>query len=291
MQNLYEIIKNSLFFNKFLIDDLVCVEYTCPLEEKNVGIFAQHDYIIHVLSGVKTWKTIHGEWEIKAGQTLYVKKGAALVTQFFDEDFCMLGFFLPDDLIRQSIDGIEDKLNPFTGSQLHKFTATRLREDTYLESFFQSMLVYFSDKKQPAESIIKLKLKELLLNIVYNCDDKLLISYLKYIHNNASPSLTHIMETNFCFNLKLEEFAKLSHRSLSTFKRDFYNHYNATPGKWLLEKRLDFAANLLINKKLSISQIAFDSGFEHAAHFSRVFKNKFGDSPLNYRERINKNLN
>ncbi len=284
MQNLYEIIKNSLFFNKFLIDDLVCVEYTCPLEEKNVGVFAQYDYIIHVLSGTKTWKTIHGEWEINARQTLYVKKGAALVTQFFDEDFCMLGFFLPDDLIRKSLKDIDKKNIPFNGNQLHQFTAAKLKGNTYLENFFQSMLVYFRDKKQPPDSIIKLKLKELLLNIVYNCDDQLLVSYLMYIRNNSNPSLTHIMETNFCFNLKLEEFAKLTYRSLSTFKRDFQNHYNTTPGKWLLDKRLNYAANLLAGGNLNVSQIAFDSGFEQAAHFSRVFKNKFELSPVNYRE-------
>ncbi len=284
MQNLYEIIKNSLFFNKFLIDDLVCVEYTCPLEEKNVGIFAQHDYIIHVLSGTKTWKTIQGEWEINAGQTLYVKKGAALVTQFFDEDFCMLGFFLPDDLIRESLQDLDSKTLPFNGNKLHQFTASKLKEDSYLENFFQSMLVYFRDKKQPPDSIIKLKLKELLLNIVHHCDDQLLVSYLQYIHQNSNPSLTHIMETNFCFNLKLEEFAKLSHRSLSTFKRDFQNHYNVTPGKWLLEKRLNYSANLLAGGNLNVSQIAFDSGFEQVAHFSRVFKNKFEVSPVKYRE-------
>lgn len=53
MQNLYEVIKGSLFFNRFVLNDLICVEYTCPLEEEQMGIFAQYDYIIHVLSGKK----------------------------------------------------------------------------------------------------------------------------------------------------------------------------------------------------------------------------------------------
>ena len=111
----------------------------------------------------------------------------------------MLGFFLPDDLIRGSLQGLDNKSIPFNGNNLHQFTAAKLKENTYLDNFFQSMLVYFRDKKQPPDSIIKLKLKELLLNIVYNCDDQLLVSYLKYIHQNSNSSLTHIMETNFCF--------------------------------------------------------------------------------------------
>ena len=57
MRNIYEVIKDSLSFNKFILNDLVCVEYTCPLEEEQLGIFTQSDYIIHVLSGKKTWKS------------------------------------------------------------------------------------------------------------------------------------------------------------------------------------------------------------------------------------------
>jgi AraC-like DNA-binding protein len=45
------------------------------------------------------------------------------------------------------------------------------------------------------------------------------------------------MEENFSFNLKLEEFARLSMRSLSAFKRDFQQVYQTSPGKWLLGKR------------------------------------------------------
>jgi len=283
MRNLYEVIKDSLHFNKFIIDDLICVEYTCPLEDEQLGLFAEHDYIIHVLSGTKTWKTIHGEWKIKAGETLYVKKGAAIITQFFEEDFCMLGFFLPDDLIRGSLKETDQILTKLTVNQIQKFTASQLKEANYLDGFFNSMLHYFRNDEQPEDSIIKLKLKELLLNLIYKSEDTLLVSYLNYIKENSNPALTHIMESNFCYNLNIEQFARMCHRSLSTFKRDFHNHYDTTPGKWLLSKRLDFAANMLVSKNTNISQVAFDSGFEDISHFSRVFKEKFNTTPSTYR--------
>lgn len=284
MQNLYETVKGSLFFNKFIVNELVCVEYTCPLDDEHLGVFTQHDYIIHVLSGKKSWKTIHGKWTIKAGETLFVKKGAAMITQFFDDDFCMLGFFLPDDLIRDSLEDVIHKISTQKDYRAHQFTATALNNDDYLEAFFQSMLIYFRSPEQPPDSIIKLKLKELLINLVYNCNNQALVSYLKMLTENISPSVPHIMEANFCYNLKLEEFAKMSCRSLSTFKRDFYNHYNMTPGKWLLSKRLDFAKKLLVTQQSSITQIAFESGFKDSSHFSRAFKQKFGTTPSAYRK-------
>ena len=284
MRNLYEVIKNSLHFNKFTIDDLICVEYTCPLEDEQLGLYAEYDYIIHVLSGKKTWTTIHGEWEVKAGETLYIKKGAAIITQSFDEDFCMLGFFLPDDLIRESLQDYNGISPDLKSNKIHQFSATKLKQQNYLNGFFTSMLHYFRNLDQPADSIIKLKLKELLLNLTLESEDKILVTYLNYIKENTNPSLTQIMESNFCYNLSIEEFARLSHRSLSTFKRDFHNHYNTTPGKWLVSKRLNYAANLFMKTNSKIAQVAFDCGFEDVSHFSRVFKDKFDSSPSDYRK-------
>ena len=282
MQDLYKIVKEHLFFNKFVLNDLICIEYTCPVEDEHLGIYAESDYLIHVLSGKKTWRTIHGVWVVEAGQTLYVKKGASIISQSFDDDFCMLGFFLPDDLIRTSLQESMKDIRIDNSVHVHDFTATKLVTEPYMDGFFQSMLAYFREDKQPSDSLLKLKLKELLVNIVFHCKNPLLISYLNSITANTEPSLPHIMETNFCYNLKLDEFAQMSHRSLSTFKRDFFNHYNTTPGKWLMNKRLDFAAGKLLSGGASISEVAFDSGFEDLSHFSRSFKKKFGNSPSNY---------
>jgi transcriptional regulator GlxA family with amidase domain len=97
-------------------------------------------------------------------------------------------------------------------------------------------------------------------------------------------SVVETMETNFRFNLSLEEYARLCHRSLSSFKRDFRTHFQASPGKWLLLKRLDHSAALLHGSKMNITEIAFESGFEDVSHFSRVFKERFRVPPMTYRE-------
>jgi transcriptional regulator GlxA family with amidase domain len=144
------------------------------------------------------------------------------------------------------------------------------------------MLTYFRAEDPPPNEIIKLKLKELLINII-NSDQKL-NTYLRSYLSGEKPSLASIMDANFCYNLKLEDFAELTHRSLSSFKRDFQAHYNESPGKWLLKKRVDFAANLLLCSDQSISQIAFESGFEDLSHFSRVFKERTGKNPSNFRK-------
>ena len=237
MLNMYDEIRSSLHFDKFEFGEMLFVEYTCPIKDDSAGIWTPRDSFIHVLSGKKSWKTLQREWTVTEGNTLYVKKGAAIVTQDFDEDFCMIGFFLPDEIIQESLSAVFENLPVISDEKLTQFTASELQRSDFFDGYFQSMLTYFRAKGQPPDPILKLKIKELLINIIYNCDDQLLLSYLRSLVENNRPSLTHTMESNFCYNLKLEEFAKMCHRSLSKFKRDFFNHYNTTPGKWLLNKR------------------------------------------------------
>ncbi len=88
-----------------------------------------------------------------------------------------------------------------------------------------------------------------------------------------------VMEANFRENLTLEEFAYKAGRSLATFKRDFQKTYNTTPHQWLLTRKLAYARQLIEAGGMRISDACFAAGFESVAHFSRVFKEKYGITP------------
>lgn len=287
MINLYEDIKSKKHYNKFEIGELLFAEYKCPLDEKFVGIWTHTDYLVHVVSGKKTWHTTNGSYTAEAGQSLYFKKGAAIVEQFFDEEFCLLLFFIPDDFIRNVVREYSDGLKNYSTDENKKEHTIRVNTDVGLSVFFQSMMSYFSGAEKPSELLLKLKLKELVLSVLVSQKNPVLSAYLKSVAFSEETSVSEIMEANFRYNLSIENYAELCHRSLSTFKRDFQKMYNETPGRWLLNKRLEYSAVLLRNGGMNISQIVFESGFEDLSHFSRVFKNKFGISPSQFR---NKNV-
>jgi len=284
MLNFYKIVKENLSFNRFEFRETVCLEYTCPIDAEKIGIFSRNDYLVYVLSGKKTYKTINGEWTLVPGQTLYLKKGAEVIHQYFDDEYCMLGFFLSDELIKETIEDIKGKVKFNYIQNPYEFTAKMVKSSDYLEGFFHSMLTYFRGINRPPDQILVLKLKELLMNLI-DCDP-LLASYFKDMTECDKPSLKQIMEKNYCFNLKLEDYAELSHRSLSTFKRDFQQHFNESPGKWIIKRRVEHAANIIANTDQSISQVAFESGFEDLSHFSRVFKKIIGKNPSEYKKSV-----
>nr|WP_281503845.1 AraC family transcriptional regulator [Arenibacter sp. F26102] len=91
------------------------------------------------------------------------------------------------------------------------------------------------------------------------------------------------MLENFQYNLKIEDFAKLCGKSLSTFKREFKEYFNTTPGKWLINKRLDYSKVLLIGTNLTVSEVGYDSGFKNNSHFIQAFKKKTKLTPSQYK--------
>jgi AraC-like DNA-binding protein len=284
MMNMYETIRDNLHYNKFSVGELLFVEYKCPIEQDVAGVWTPMDYFVHVVSGKKTWRTTQGSWTLEKGQTLFFKKGVAIVHQDFKEDFCLLVFFVSDNFARDVVREVSDQLSgQREGDPLHK-GAIIVNGDMTLAAYFQSMLAYFTGTAKPSDTLLTLKLKELIVSILLGRNNPELAGYFQSLLKSDAPPLSQIMEANFCYNLGLEDFAKLSHRSLSTFKRDFQKYYNQSPGKWLVQKRLDYSAVLLKNPALNVSQVALDCGFEDLSHFSRTFKDKFGVSPAHYRK-------
>jgi len=236
------------------------------------------------MEGRKIWHTAHGSYDLTKGSCMFVRKGASIVEQFFDTSFCMILFFLPDEFIA---DVLKSKSTAIYKPGKKYESIIPIDNNLPVQAFFQSMTFYFNSNRDPDQSLLELKFRELILTIADNPANSELLSYFaSLLQEPQAVSLRNIMEDNFRFNLKLEEFAQLSNRSLSAFKRDFQKLYNTTPGKWLLEKRLNHAMNLLSNLGKTVSEASYESGFENQFHFSRAFRQHFGVTPTSVKQKI-----
>lgn len=254
---------------------------TCPLKNKYEDLWSHYNYIIYVVEGRKVWHTAHGSYDLQKGSCAFVRSGASIVEQNFDSEFCFILFFMPDEFITEVL---KTKATPLHRSSRTFEPVITINANAAIESFYQSMIPHFNASHQPDQSLLNLKFRELILTIADNpANAELLSCFSSMLNEPQSISLQRVMEDNYSFNLKLEEFARLATRSLSAFKRDFLRVYNTTPGKWLIERRLDHALQLLTHTDKSVSETAFESGFESASHFSRVFRQRFGIPPVSMR--------
>ena len=118
----------------------------------------------------------------------------------------------------------------------------------------------------------------------YRCGYKFRVpcidSNMSWIDKQNEPSsIVEVIEKNLMNPVSLNDLAYLSGRSLSTFKREFQAIYNEPTFQWIRNRRLEKAQELLIHSGLSVTDVCFATGFENIAHFSKVFKNKYGIPP------------
>ncbi len=284
MINLYDAVRANPGYSKLVIGDFLFAEYTCGVSDKLLPNWTDKDYFCHIVTGRKTWHTPDGVWTATPGETLFFKKGATVVEQHFEVDVCLLMVFIPDALMRGTVREVIGALSLPAVDGAPIKAGLRVENDVALAALFQSMRTYLAGTEKPPEPLLRLKLKELVLSVLTSGTNSELAAHFRRIGASEAPSVAEIMEANFRYNLSLEEFAKLCHRSLSSFKREFQAQFNESPGKWLLQRRLDHAAKLLRNAPMNVTEVAFESGFEDVSHFSRVFKERFGVPPMAFRQ-------
>lgn len=146
-----------------------------------------------------------------------------------------------------------------------------------LESCLASLIPYFDMQGIFPENIASLKITEAIS--ILRTADKDIDHVLANFEEPGKIDLVAFMEKNFLFNMPLERFGHLTGRSLTTFKRDFYKAFKATPQRWLTQKRLELAHYQLTEKKRKPVEVYYEIGFENLSHFSYAFKKHFGYSP------------
>jgi AraC-like DNA-binding protein len=146
-----------------------------------------------------------------------------------------------------------------------------------LDSVFASLEPYFALVSELPEPLISLKLGETLA--ILRTLDSDIDALLSDFSDPGKIDLAEFMEKHFMVNMSMDKFGQLTGRSLNTFKRDFQKAFNATPQKWLTQKRLELAYYHLAQNQRKPAEIYLEVGFENLSHFSFAFKKHYGFSP------------
>ncbi len=81
----------------------------------------------------------------------------------------------------------------------------------------------------------------------------------------------------------IEELAKMFHINATTLKESFKAEYGMSLAAHTKEHRLERAAKLLTETRLSISEIASAVGYDSPGRFTTAFFEKYGAKPSEYR--------
>lgn len=285
MINMQDFIESKGFFKQFKVDDLLFVEFKCPTDETADNIWYHNNLFAYVLTGETRLKSMAGEYILRERDCVFAKKGSITIQSHIQENFCELMVFVPDNFIRTTVQKYNVSL-VFGDIPVDSDTIIPLSNDEIIDSWFHSLATFFAQKDPPNPILLKLKFEELVVNIISNYKKYIALNqYFRQLCASEKPSVREIMEANFSKNMLLKEYARLCARSLSTFKSEFKEQFNTSPGRWLKNKRLEYSRFLLETSQYSIDEICMMSGFENTSHFIRVFKTKYKTSPGRFRKK------
>ncbi len=106
---------------------------------------------------------------------------------------------------------------------------------------------------------------------------------IKYNSRRIEKVMEYINK-NYQKSISLQELAQLTNMAEAAFSRFFKNRSGLTFVETLTDIRLGHATRMLINSTQSISEIAYQCGFNNISNFNRIFKKKKGCSPKEFRE-------
>jgi len=171
--------------------------------------------------------------------------------------------------------------NPVNPNQL---LFQKIKSNAILQSYMNSLLMYFENPVLFTTDTIKLKLRE-LITLLYNLDLGGIRKILSDLFNPQQIDFKTVIAQHLFEPLNLEDYAFLLHLSLSTFRRKFQEIYGTSPGKYIQHQRLEKAAQLLTISNQQVSEICFDCGFGDISNFTKAFSKKYGCSPSKFREK------
>jgi len=100
--------------------------------------------------------------------------------------------------------------------------------------------------------------------------------------NDRLNKVLHFINTHYQNKIELRKAAEISNLHPSAFCR----YFKEKTGKSLLEytndMRISYACKLILEHRLTITQVCFETGFNNLSNFNRTFKKQTGYTPSDY---------
>lgn len=265
-----------------LRDGNVCIlskALTDPVIQRE-GYISNH-VISVLLAGEQQIRTYEDQLiRVQQNEVLFIPRGMYHITDLLPTKgaFKSLLFYFDDAIIQEflSTTKVTEVSNKAVPDHLKFGVVPSIR------LFAESLIHIYQTNQLTNKSFLNLKILELLYLLNGLAKEQQFANFLFRLTLPKKRNIKTFMEQNYDKPLKMEDYAYLTGRSLSTFRRDFKSHFHQTPQQWVRGKRIEKAFDILKTKEISVTQLAYEVGYENISYFIKAFKDRYGLSPKQY---------
>ena len=209
-------------------------------------------------------------YEVIAGDIVLIPSGVIHRTNYISSEHTRI-------LIECSENMIPKEVKNSLSSILHLYRGTFINRDFY--NIYKRLEKEYSDPDQFSREMIQSTINMIFCTFART---KSIIKDYRIKNNMIEEIVSHVKE-NFNQPINLAKVARDHFISQEHLSRTFKKHTGFGFNEYLTLVRLQHAENLLKSpNKMSISEIAYNCGFNDSNYFSDKFKKAYGISPLRY---------
>ena len=252
-----------------------------------------HNFVelIYMYSG-KTVHIINGTRRLllEANDLLLLREGTShAVEPAAEEDLAIHFFLMPEFFSHPAFMGeCGDVLHRFIGTQARgrepvaDYLHFHLREMLPAKNLLENMIWSHAEEKEGRQEINQATMGILIMELLHDADKVESHDMLQYEEQIVLTAYKYL-ETNYSC-ATLEEFSSLSMQPSYYVSRLFKRYYKMTFTECLQLIRLNRAAGYLSSTTKPVEEIIVEIGYENSSYFHRLFKQRYGITPKQYRD-------
>ncbi len=259
----------------------------------------RHNYIeiIYMCSG-QTTHIINGQNEVilHSGELLFLNQNCSheilpagkddiainfiVLPQFFDEAFKMMDDEnILRDFIIESLTHRDDVSN---------YLLFKVSDVLPVQNLVENMVWSLIHRQPNRRQMNQITMGLLFLQLV-NASDRISYGKENTYDRQGILSVLRYIETNYR-TATLQEIADMQNQSLYQISRFIKKNTGHTFKELLQTKRLNQAVFLLSTTNLSVADIIYNVGYDNTSYFHRVFRDRYGLTPKDFRKKIKENI-
>lgn len=189
---------------------------------------------------------------------------------------------------------VHDEVNPVPCDIIwlhfsHNIQSINLKEGVFTDNngvlltLLKKLRQFSVEQKNHSQLLIESCLAEIVVTV-------------EQLQNTPTPINTRLniekivnyIDQNINEHIDFAAIAKDNNYSYDRFRHIFSDHFGISPHSYLTLQRIEYAKRLLKNSDLSITDVAFNCGFNSSSQFTNIFKKHIGVTPKEYKNSITK---
>ena len=273
---------NDLFSPSKSADEDIIVHYYKGVVGTYKGRSILHRNAISlVIEGEKTMRFAEKTVHVNDNEFHFLSSGNCLASMDLSpkKSFSSVMIFFTNKVLVDFFVKYEKRIRDAKKTKAATEPYISIAKDDFIRNYINSLILLGNEASGDMK---RLKFEELMLHVLSVHPKKFLSFQIKEHHQLEDLQIRQAIENNVASGITVEELAFLCNMSLSTFKRKFQKLYNTSPNKYILQRRMEIAKDLLLYNREKPSEVYHQVGYENHSSFSESFKNVFGLTPKDF---------